>query len=153
MEEKLNIIRRMTEPVIRELGYDLYFVEFGAEEEEEFLRFYIENPAGEPVTLDDCAKVSRAISPIIDENDPIDSAYYLEVSSPGLFRQLFTPEQVLGAVGERVRVRLAEDAPGKKNFLGILSTFDGETLSLKTEEGTAEIAFDKVRLIHLEPDV
>lgn len=153
MEEKIGVIRRMTEPVIRELGYDLYFVEFGVEEEEEFLRFYIENPSGEPITLDDCAKVSRAISPIIDENDPIDSAYYLEVSSPGLFRQLFTPEQILGAVGERVRVRLMEDAPGKKNFLGILSAFDGETLTLQGEGDQAQIAYDKVRLIQLEPDV
>ena len=100
MEEKLKQLRSMTEGRINELGYDLYHVEFVEEEGEEYLRFYIENKTGETITLDDCAKVSRDISATIDQLDPIESAYFLEVSSPGLFRELFTPEHIKKAIGD-----------------------------------------------------
>lgn len=153
MEEKLVQLRSMTEGRINELGYDLYHVEFVEEEGEEYLRFYIENKTGETITLDDCAKVSRDISVIIDEADPIDSPYFLEVSSPGLFRQLFTPEHITKAVGERVQVRLQEDVKGKKNFIGILEAFDGEKLTLATEKDRVSVDYKDIRVVHLEPVV
>ncbi len=153
MEEKMKQIRSMTEGRINELGYDLYHVEFVEEEGEEYLRFYIENKTRETITLEDCEKVSRAISVIIDEADPIDSAYFLEVSSPGLFRELFTPEHIKGAIGERVQVRLDENVKGKKNYIGILESFDGEKLTLTTEKDNVSVDYKEIRVVHLEPVV
>ncbi|MFB0958712.1 MAG: ribosome maturation factor RimP [Clostridiaceae bacterium] len=153
MEEKLNVIQEMTEQSIRELGYWLYHLEFATEEGENYLRFFIENPSGEPITLDDCEKVSRRVSVLIDEKDPIESAYFLEISSPGLFRQLYTLEHAAKAVGERVRVRLADSEKGKKNFLGILTALEGDQLVLEVEGKQERIDWNGVRLIHLEPEV
>ena len=153
MEEKLKQLRSMTEGRINELGYDLYHVEFVEEDGEEYLRFYIENKTGETITLDDCAKVSRNISTTIDQVDPIESAYFLEVSSPGLFRELFTPIHIKKAIGERVQVRLHETTKGKKNFIGILEAFDGEKLTLALEEDRVMVDCKDIRVVHLEPVV
>ena len=132
MEKKLKTIKEITLDRINELGYDLYHLEFVKEDGEEFLRFFIETKTGEGVKLEDCEKVSREVSVLLDEKDPIDSAYFLEVSSPGIFRQLYTVEQIKAAIGERVRVTPEAEGKGKEanQMVGILSEFDGTTLTL-----------------------
>lgn len=152
MEDKLEQIRAMTEETIQALGFDLYHLEFVQEDGEEYLRFYIENKSGEPVVLKDCEQVSRAVSPIIDQADPIDSAYFLEVSSPGLFRELFTSQHVAGALGQRVLVRLKDEVKGKKKkYIGILESFSGSQVTLELESGSATIDYSEIGSIHLEP--
>lgn len=153
MEEKLRKIRSMTENTINELGYDLYFLEFVREEGQEYLRFYIENQTGEAIVLEDCEKVSHAVSPIIDQADPIESQYFLEVSSPGLFRQLFTKEHVEGAVGERVLVKLKTAVDGRKKLIGILESFDGDTVVIGLDNGNETIDYSDIRSMNLEPVV
>lgn len=153
MEEKLRKIRSMTEDTINELGYDLYFLEFVREEGQEYLRFYIENRAGEAIVLEDCEKVSRAVSPIIDQADPIESQYFLEVSSPGLFRQLFTKEHVAGAVGERVQVRLNKAVNGRKKLIGTLESFDGDTVTIGLDQSRETLDYSDIRSMNLEPVV
>lgn len=153
MEEKLRKIRQMTEDTINELGYSLYYLDFVQEEGQDYLRFYIENRTGEAIILEDCEKVSRAVSPIIDKADPIDSPYFLEVSSPGLFRQLFTREHVEGAVGQRVLVKLHKAVDGRKKLVGILESFDGETVVLALDKGGETIAYSDIRSMNLEPVV
>lgn len=151
MEEKLKKIRFMTESTITELGYALYFLEFVKEEGQEYLRFYIESQTGEAIMLEDCEKVSNAVSPIIDEADPIESQYFLEVSSPGLFRQLFTKEHVEEAVGERVQIRLKKAVDGRKKLIGMLDSFDGDTAVIKLDKSSETIACSNIRSMNLEP--
>lgn len=115
--------------VIKDLGYDLYHIEYVVEGGENFLRFYIENEAG--IGLNDCEKVSRAISDIIDVEDPIDENYYLEVSSPGVFRTLFKDEHFKRYIGEEVTVKLKSLLNGRKKFDAVLDNIDDENIYVK----------------------
>lgn len=155
MEKKLKTIKEITLDRINELGYDLYHLEFVKEDGEEFLRFFIETKTGEGVKLEDCEKVSREVSVLLDEKDPIDSAYFLEVSSPGIFRQLYTVEQIKAAIGERVRVTPEAEGKGKEanQMVGILSEFDGTTLTLDLVGEQKEIEYQGVQAVNLEPKV
>ena len=155
MEKKLKTIKEITLDRINELGYDLYHLEFVKEDGEEFLRFFIETKTGEGVKLEDCEKVSREVSVLLDEKDPIDSAYFLEVSSPGIFRQLYTVEQIKAAIGERVRVTPEAEGKGKEanQMVGILSEFDGNTLTLDLVGEQKEIEYQGVQAVNLEPEV
>lgn len=155
MEKKLKTIKEITLDRINELGYDLYHLEFVKEDGEEFLRFFIETKTGEGVKLEDCEKVSREVSVLLDEKDPIDSAYFLEVSSPGIFRQLYTVEQIKAAIGERVRVTPETEGKGKEanQMVGILSEFDGTTLTLDLVGEQKEIEYQGVQAVNLEPEV
>ncbi len=153
MEEKLNIIRELTWEPINELGYDLYHLEFVSEEGEDYLRFYIDTRTDEAVTLEDCEKVSRRVSVLLDEKDPIDSAYFLEVSSPGLFRELHTADHIKGALGERVRVQPVAGGRAGRDLVGTLTQFDGSMLTLDVDGKTKEIKMQDLRAINLEPEV
>ena len=155
MEKKLKTIKEITLDRINELGYDLYHLEFVKEDGEEFLRFFIETKTGEGVKLEDCEKVSREVSVLLDEKDPIDSAYFLEVSSPGIFRQLYTVEQIKAAIGERVRVTLEAEGKEKEanQMVGMLSEFDETTLTLDLVGEQKEIEYQGVQAVNLEPEV
>ena len=82
------------------------------------LRLYIDSPSG--VTADDCERVSRQVSGVLDVEDPIGDRYVLEVSSPGLDRILFKPEQYLANLGAQVQVRLTVPFDGRRQFTGVL---------------------------------
>ena len=84
-------IEELVKPIISELLYELYYVEYIKENGEFYLRIYIDKEEGR-ISLDDCEAVSRRVSEILDVEDPIKDAYYLEVSSPGLNRGLYTEE-------------------------------------------------------------
>lgn len=115
------LVEGLVTPTIIELGYSVWDVEYVKEGAEWYLRITIDSPEG--IDIDDCEKVHRAIEVIIDEADPIEDFYYLEVSSPGVERPLKKPEHFSHCVGEVVEVKLfAPDASGKKAYKGVLST-------------------------------
>ncbi|MFB0917589.1 MAG: ribosome maturation factor RimP [Clostridiaceae bacterium] len=153
LEKKLNEILKMTEPAIDELGYKIYHLENVTEEGEQYLRYYIENKNGDDITLDDCEKVSRKVSDILDEKDPIDEQYFLEVSSPGLFKPLFNAEHIKAEIGERVEVKLNSDDKSKNRFTGELRSFENGILVIETERGQKEIEYKKIKSINLDPEV
>ena len=127
-KKKGNIASRVAELVkeaVEECGCMLWDVEFVKEGPDHNLIIYIDKPEG--ISLDDCEMVNDAVEPIIDEADPIEGSYYLEISSPGLERELKTPEHILAFVGERVIVKLYAPKDGKKSFDGIISSFDEES--------------------------
>lgn len=124
-------------PTVLESGVELWDVRFVKEGASRYLRVFIDKPEG--ITVDDCTAVSHLIDPIIDEADPIDTAYYLEVCSPGLERELLRPEHFERKTGEKIRVKLYKASDGKKEFTGILKSFDGQSLVLCTDDG--EICF------------
>ena len=117
---------------VEQQGVTLWDVRFLKEGASWYLRVFIDKPEG--ITIDDCTDVSHAIDPIIDEADPIDKAYYLEVCSPGLERELTRDFHFEWANGKEVKIKLYKAIDGKKEFKGILKT-TGENILLLTDEG------------------
>lgn len=127
-KKKGNIASRVAELVretVEECGCTLWDVEFVKEGPDHNLIIYIDKPEG--ISLDDCEMVNDAVEPIIDEADPIDGSYYLEISSPGLERELKTAEHIKAFIGERVIVKLYAAKDGKKSFDGNISSYDEES--------------------------
>ena len=111
-------VTELAEPIAKELGYILWDVEFVREGSPRILRITIDSEEG--ITVDDCEKMHRAMDPVLDEADPIEEAYYLEVSSPGIERDLRTDEHIFYCVGADVEVRLYAPRDGSKVFCGEL---------------------------------
>ena len=113
-----SAVRELIEPTVTELGYDIWDVEYVKEGADMHLRITIDSEDG--IDIDDCEKVHRAIDPLIDEADPIEESYLLEVSSPGIERRLRTPEHFLACIGETVNLKLFDDGirPGNKECHG-----------------------------------
>ena len=111
-------VTELAEPIAKELGYILWDVEFVREGSRIILRITIDSEEG--ITVDDCEKMHRAMDPVLDEADPIEEAYYLEVSSPGIERDLRTDEHIFYCVGADVEVRLYAPRDGSKVFCGEL---------------------------------
>ena len=111
-------VRALAEPVAESLGCWVWDVEFVKEGARKILRITIDSEEG--ITIDDCEKMHRAIDPILDEADPIEEQYYLEVSSPGIERELKTEEHVLACEGWDVEVRLYAPLNGSKTYRGVL---------------------------------
>ncbi|OPJ61807.1 ribosome maturation factor RimP [Clostridium oryzae] len=147
-EKELKKINELIKPIVDNLGYELYYIEFVKEDGENYLRVYIDNNDG--ISLDDCAKVSRPISDMLDVEDPIEESYYLEVSSPGMFRTLYTEEHMKKYTGYPVVVRLKPEAQGRKKISGILDGFDETDIYIKEENSIIKIDRKKIRKISLE---
>ena len=133
MASKGNIAARVSEliyPTVTELGYSIWDVEYVKEGADWHLRVTIDSPNG--IDINDCEKVHRAIDPVLDESDPIEDAYYLDVSSPGLERDIRTPEHYKACVGEKIEVKLFTAHEGMKNFVGKLEAYsdEGETVTV-----------------------
>ena len=106
-------------------------------------RIYVDIDGDNGVTIDDCTLVSHAIDPVIDEADPIDKQYYLEVCSPGIERELTRDWHFERTAGSKVSVKLFSAIDGKKEFCGTLG-ISGEEISIITEDG--QITFDKSKI-------
>lgn len=124
----VSVVSEALTPVINELGYDVWDIEYVKEGADYFLRFTIDSENG--ITIDDCEKVHRTIDPLLDELDPIEGAYNLQVSSPGLERDLRHDWHFEACIGEKVELKLfapLESVPGTKTLVGTLEAFaDGE---------------------------
>ncbi len=112
-------VRKLVQPVVESFGLTLWDVEFVREGSEWYLRITIDKPEG--VTIEDCENVHLAIDPLLDDADPIDESYHLEVSSPGLERVLTEPFHFESCKGEKVEVKLYAPLDGSKSFIGTLS--------------------------------
>ena len=130
-----DVVTELAGDFLAENGYELYNTEFVKEGRDWFLRVYVDlaqpeqTDEGEPryTSTEDCEKVSRFLSEKLDESDPIEQNYYLEVSSPGLDRPLLRPEHYERYVGQEVEVKLYKAIDGVKNLQGVLESFNAET--------------------------
>ncbi len=127
----INKIKEYCEPVIEELGYDLVDIEYVKENNENFLRFYIGKPEG--ITIDDCQKVSEIVGEKLDELDPIQESYYLEVSSPGLDRPLKTDKDLRRNLGKDVEVSLYKNLDGSKKYSGELVDYTEDYIRIRMD--------------------
>lgn len=129
LTEKLE---QMLMPVVTGLGYVLWGLEFARNGRSATLRLYIDKEGG--ITVDDCAKVSRQISAVMDVEDPIDVPYRLEVSSPGLERSFFALDQMPAYIGQEIHVRTHTKGAGRKrNFIGHLRQVADGALTIEDE--------------------
>lgn len=110
------------EPVVESMGYELVGIEFHSSEHHGVMRVFIDHEKG--ITVDDCAKVSRQISAVIDVEDPIEMAFDLEVSSPGINRPLFKLSDFEKFSGKTAKIKLGVALNGRKNFSGVLQGID-----------------------------
>lgn len=121
-------VEKLARPLIEEMGLSLWNVEFLHEGGRWVLRILIDSPEG--VSIQHCEAVSRALDPVLDEEDPIEQSYVLQVSSAGLERVLKRPSDFEQFMGALVEIRLYSPVDGKKEFRGTLSGFDGQTVTL-----------------------
>lgn len=121
-------------PILKELQFELYDVEFVKEAGTFYLRAFIDKEGG--ITINDCETVSRRLSDLLDQKDFIPDAYILEVSSPGLGRQLKKEKHFEKSIGEEVELKLFKAIEKRKEFSGILESFTEEVLVIREENGT-----------------
>ena len=123
-------LRRLLEPVVESLGLDLVAIEILGSPGRALLRVYIDAPGG--ITVDLCAKASRAISPILDVEDPFPGAWELEVSSPGIERPLQREQDFKRFLGFRAKVRL-HPGPERRRYSGVLQGFEDGAVLLEVD--------------------
>ena len=139
-------VREAVEPTITALGYDIWDITYSKVGADYHLEITIDTEAG--INIEDCEKVHRAIDPILDEVDPIEGFYYLEVSSPGIERELRTPEHILACIGMRAQAKLFTAVNGMKAVVGEIVSYEEDTLTLRTESG--DVALKKNQISRLE---
>lgn len=132
MSSKLEQLQALLAPVVEALGYQCWGVEFISQGRHSLLRIYIDHADG--ILIDDCEKVSRQISAVLDVEDPVSGEYTLEVSSPGMDRPLFTLEQFAAHAGEQVKIRLRSPYEGRRNFQGVLRGVEEQDVIVQVED-------------------
>ncbi len=141
----------LLEPEIERLGYELADVEVNLGSGGGVLRLFIDNAAG--ISLDDCEKVSRQVSALLDVEDPIPGEYNLEVSSPGLDRRLVKEAHFERFAGSRVRMKLKRLVDGRRNYKGRLVGYEKPNVLLQEGKETYAIPFVEIDSARLVPDV
>ncbi len=127
-------------PFVEDKGFELVDVEYVKEGGNWYLRAYIDKPGG--ITVDDCEVISRSLSDKLDEEDFIEGAYILEVSSPGLGRPLKKEKDFVRNMGQEVELRTYRAIEKQKEFRGILDAYDKSSITLEVEEGE-KLVFDR----------
>ncbi len=148
---KAEQITEMLAPAVAALDLELLGVEYRPSSHAGLLRLYIDAP-GRAVGIDDCERVSREVSALLDVNDPISGQYTLEVSSPGLDRPLFTVEQVARHLGAEARFSLNLPQDGRRRLQGTITGVEGDSVVLDVEGVSWRVAFDNVERARLVPD-
>ena len=121
-------VREAILPTVTELGYRIWDVTYAKVGADYHLEITIDLDNG--INIEDCEKVHRAIDPILDEIDPIEGFYYLDVSSPGIERELRTDEHISLSIGDKVEAKLFAAKDGRKSIIGKLVSFDGDIVTV-----------------------
>ncbi len=138
-------------PILDRMNFELVDVEYVKEGGTWYLRAYIDKKGG--ITVNDCEAVAREMNEILDREDFVEDSYVFEVSSPGLGRPLKKEKDYIRSMGKEVEIRTYRAINREKEFYGILSAYDENTVTIKTEDGT-EMTFEKsdIALIRLAFD-
>ena len=145
------VVEALVRPTVEGFGLRLWDVRFEKEGPDWFLRVLIDRD--EPLDTDTCEAVSRAIDPLLDEADPIEQSYYLEVGSPGLGRRLTRPEHYEQLKGQKIRVKLIRpNADGVREFSGILTGREGSTVTVNTDAGAVTFEVNAASSVNLCDD-
>jgi len=145
----LQRLRNLLEPVVTDLGYELWHLESQGSGRSGVLRLYVDAPQG--IALEDCEKVSREVSAVLDVDDAGGGQYQLEVSSPGLDRPLITGEHFSRFIGQRARITMFAPVDGKRKLRGTILAVSGDTVDLGGDEQTYSLATGDMAKAKLEP--
>ncbi|GAA0495843.1 ribosome maturation factor RimP [Salinibacillus aidingensis] len=141
----------LVQPILDDMNLELVDTEFVKEGKNWFLRVYIDKEGG--VDIEECGKVSEALSEKLDEAEPVKDPYYLEVSSPGVERPLKKEQDFIDHTGENVYVKVYKAIDGEKEFEGKLRSVENGIVNLevkvKTRTKNVEIPFDQIAKAHL----
>ena len=137
-------------PVLERMGLTLWDVRFEKEGSDWFLRYLIDKDGG--VTIEDCEQFSRAVDPLLDAADPIEQSYCLEVSSPGVERELTRPWHYEQSIGRPVSARLVRPRDGLRDVCGSLVSFADGTAVILTEGGEVTVTKGEAAYIRLQDD-
>jgi len=156
MTDKATQIATLLAPTVRSLGVELLGIEYLPAPGSAVLRLYIDVPAdagdGRQVGIEDCEAVSREVSAQLDVEDPISGNYTLEVSSPGVDRPLFAPEQFARFLGERAKVGLKLPQDGRRRLQGVIAAVDGDRITFDVDGAPVQVGFDNIDKARLVPD-
>ncbi len=133
-----SVVRELVAPIAERMGFFIWDVEFVKEGADKYLRITLDNEEG--INIIDCENFHRAIDPVLDEADPISESYILEVSSPGIERELKYPEHIDACEGWDVEVRLYVQKNGSKIHRGVLEGYD-EDGSIVINVGGSDMVF------------
>lgn len=145
----VNNLQERLEPAVADLGYDLLCIELQGTGNDAVLRLYIDSPNG--IGVDDCVAVSREVSALLDVDDPIDSAYRLEVSSPGMDRPLVKPQHFNEYIGRDAKLKLRVPHAGRRNFRGKLLACSEEAVSVEVDGERFDLPFIDIERARLVP--
>lgn len=135
-------ISKIIAPLINDLGYELWGLEYLPQGANSLLRVYIDKPGG--ISISDCELISRRISSLIDVEDPIGKNYNLEISSPGIRRRLFNSAQYQRYLGEDIAIKLNIPLEGQRNLKGTIAKVNTSFLTLQVDGLPLEIPFSRI---------
>ena len=142
----VSVAEELAAPVAKEMGLELWDVRFEKEGSTWFLRYLIDKPGG--VDINDCEQFSRTVDKLLDEADPIDQSYCLEVSSPGIERELVREKHFEQYIGSKVSVRFIRPVEGERDFEGVLTGYDQGTITILIDDDL-EMSFSKTEAAYV----
>lgn len=149
MANVTRTVRDIAEPYAKELGLEIWDVQFVKEGAEHYLRIFIDKPEG--ISIDDCVNLTHAVDKPLDDADPISVPYILEVSSPGAERPLRRDEHFLKFIGSPVMVKLIRPRDGVREFKGTLDGYDNGDITF-TPDGGEPFVFNKKEASYVKLD-
>lgn len=149
MTASQSALKAMIAPVVEAMGCELWGIEYLSQGRHATLRIYLEKEGG--VQLDDCEKVSRQVSAVLDVEDPIAGEYTLEVSSPGMARPLYTLAQFARFVGEKVELRLRVPLDGRRKYAGQIVGVEGDEVVVRVDNEEILFTVDSIEKANIVP--
>ena len=150
MSAKLKQLEDILRPVVEGLGSEFWGIEFRSHGHHSKLRVFIDD-AENGIAIDDCEKVSRQVSGVMDVEDPIQTEYTLEVSSPGMDRPLFRLEQYEAFIGHKVQIKLRMAFEGRRKFLGLIKGVEGDDVVVVVDDHEYLLPFDSIEKANIVP--
>ncbi len=135
-------VREAIAPTIADLGYDIWDITYQKIGADYHLEITIDSENG--INIEDCEKVHRAIDPILDECDPIEGFYYLDVSSPGIERELRTEAHILSQIGVKAEAKLYAAKDGRRSIIGIIKSLEGDVITITEPSGDVQLKLSEV---------
>jgi ribosome maturation factor RimP len=150
LSAKLKQLEDILRPVVEGLGFEYWGIEYRSQGHHSKLRVFIEDVEN-GISIEDCEKVSRQISGVMDVEDPIQSEYTLEVSSPGMDRPLFRLEHYEAFAGQQVQIRLRMAFEGRRKFNGLIKGVEGDDVVVIVDDHEYLLPFDSIERAHIVP--
>ena len=150
-----DALMRLLEPPIEALGYELVDLEYTRDARGGVLRIYIDRSSeghGGQITVDDCARVSQAMSQLLETHDPIKGHYTLEVSSPGFDRILRTRAHFERFIGERIFAELKLPIDGRRRYVGELKSVAGDAIVVEVDGKAHSLPLERIQKARLRPE-